>query len=151
VQAVFFGERRHLPAGFLLIDHAGPRRLHAEDDVVQNGKAFDQLEVLMDHSDVQRVGVVGVADPDDLAVLFDNTRLGLIETVSTLMRVDLPAPFSPSKACISPFLSWRVMSSLALIPGNSLVMFSISITYSASAKPITPFKTRQRAAIINIL
>ena len=65
---------------------------------------------------------------------------------STLISVDLPAPFSPSKAWISPFLSCKVISSFALIPGNSLVMFSISMTYSgsvafaliSSAKFITP-------------
>ena len=54
----------------------------------------------------------------------------------TLMRVDLPAPFSPSRACTSPLRSWRVMLSFALIPGNSLVIFSISMTKS-SANPLT--------------
>ena len=45
----------------------------------------------------------------------------------TDMRVDLPAPFSPSKACISPLFSCSVMLSLAMMPGNRLVMFTISI------------------------
>ncbi len=43
-----------------------------------------------------------------------------------LIRVDLPAPFSPRSARISPFLSWMVISSLASIPGKRLVTFSIS-------------------------
>ena len=47
-----------------------------------------------------------------------------------LSRVVFPLPFSPSRAWISPFFSCRVMSSFALIPGNTLVMWSISITYS---------------------
>ena len=47
---------------------------------------------------------------------------------STLMRVDFPAPFSPSRAWISPRFNCRVMLSLATMPGNTLVMFSISTT-----------------------
>ena len=51
---------------------------------------------------------------------------------STLISVLLPAPFSPSRACTSPLRSCRVISSFALIPGNSLVMWSISITKSSA-------------------
>ncbi len=36
------------------------------------------------------------------------------------MSVDLPAPFSPSRAWISPFLSCRVMSSFCSTPGKLL-------------------------------
>jgi len=50
---------------------------------------------------------------------------------STLISVLFPAPFSPSRAWISPFFSLRVMSSLALMPGKDLVMLSISMTYSS--------------------
>ena len=35
-------------------------RLYAQNNVVQHGKTLHQLEVLMDHADAQRVGVVGV-------------------------------------------------------------------------------------------
>ena len=48
---------------------------------------------------------------------------------STLISVDLPAPFSPSSAWISPLRSWSVMSSLAMMPGNRFVMCSISMAY----------------------
>ena len=48
------------------------------------------------------------------------------------VQVLLPAPFSPSRAWISPRRSWRVMSSLAMMPGNSLVMWSISMMFSAA-------------------
>ena len=46
---------------------------------------------------------------------------------STLISVDFPAPFSPSSAWISPFFSCRVILSLATMPGNRLVIFSISM------------------------
>ena len=39
-------------------------RLDAEDDVVEHGEAFHQLEVLVDHADAERVGVVRVLDLD---------------------------------------------------------------------------------------
>ena len=57
---------------------------------------------------------------------------------STLISVLLPAPFSPRRAWISPFLSWRVMLSLATIPGKRLVMPSISIMYSGCAATAPP-------------
>ena len=51
---------------------------------------------------------------------------------STLIKVDFPAPFSPSRAWISPRRSWSVILSLATIPGKRLVMFSISMAYCCS-------------------
>ena len=42
------------------------------------------------------------------------------------MRVDLPAPFSPQMAWISPRSTSRVTSCSALTPGNVLVMPRIS-------------------------
>ena len=59
---------------------------------------------------------------------------------STLISVDLPAPFSPSRAWISPFFTCKVMSSLAMIPGNRFVMCSISMAYGVSKfSPSLPF------------
>ena len=44
-----------------------------------------------------------------------------------LKRVDLPDPFSPSRACTSPALNSIVMSSLALTgPKRLLMLLSIS-------------------------
>ena len=57
---------------------------------------------------------------------------------STLISVDLPAPFSPSRAWISPRRNWRVMSSLAMIPGNSLVMCNISMMFSVCMILVPP-------------
>ena len=42
--------------------------LDAEDDVIQNGEAFDQLEMLVHHADAKRVGVVRVLDLDLFAI-----------------------------------------------------------------------------------
>ena len=42
------------------------------------------------------------------------------------MSVDLPAPFSPQMAWISPAFTRRLTSDKALTPGNSLVMERIS-------------------------
>ena len=47
---------------------------------------------------------------------------GLYIPNSTLIKVDLPAPFSPRNACISPGLICNVISSFAMIPGNSFVI-----------------------------
>ena len=52
---------------------------------------------------------------------------------STLISVDLPAPFSPSSAWISPDLSWKSTFCRALTPGNDLQMFFISSKYSLTA------------------
>ena len=50
------------------------------------------------------------------------------------MRVDLPAPFSPSKAWTSPLLTVRSTSSLATTPGNRFVIpFSSTFTGRGSA------------------
>ena len=43
-----------------------------------------------------------------------------------LIRVDLPAPFSPSRQCTSPCRAASEMSSFARTPGNRLVMPSSS-------------------------
>ncbi len=51
------------------------------------------------------------------------------------MRVDLPAPFSPTRAWISPGLTEKVTSFNALTPGNSFVMPRISSRTSLTAPP----------------
>ena len=78
-------------------------RLYAEDDVVENRETFDQLKVLVHHTDVEIVGVVRRVDMDFLPILLDDSGGRLIQTKRILIRVDFPAPFSPSRAWISPF------------------------------------------------
>ena len=79
VQAVFFRQVDDLFPRLLLLQEAHFVRLDAEDDVVEDGEAFDQLEVLVDHADAERVGVVRVADLDLAAVLVDLAFLRLIK------------------------------------------------------------------------
>src|SRR5215218_11136956 len=50
------------------------------------------------------------------------------------MRVDLPAPFSPQIAWISPRRTWRLTSESALTPGKVLVLPRIS---SRSPVPVS--------------
>ena len=78
LQAVFFGQLHHPLPGGLPVHHAAVHGLGTENDIVQHGEAFHQLEVLMDHADVQGRGVIGVADLDFLAVLFDDALLRLV-------------------------------------------------------------------------
>ena len=49
-----------------------------------------------------------------------------------LIKVDLPAPFSPTKACISPLYTLKLTLSLATTRGNRLVIFFISKAISGN-------------------
>src|SRR3954453_399143 len=60
--------------------------------------------------------------------------------LKTFISVDLPAPFSPQMAWMSPSCTIRLTFSRALTPGNSLVMERIS---SRTGALLT---TRRRAA-----
>ena len=62
---------------------------------------------------------------------------GCVIPERTLISVDLPAPFSPSRQCTSPARIARLMSSFATTPGNALVM-PISSTAGASAPAVEP-------------
>ena len=80
VQAVLLAQGEDLFAGLGLLQKAVLRGLHAHDDVVEHGEAFHQLEVLVDHADAERIGIVRVLDGHDLAVLLDGALLGLVQT-----------------------------------------------------------------------
>ena len=80
LQAVFFRELLDLFARFLALDEAELRRLRAEDDVVENRETFDQLKVLVHHTDVEIVGVVRRVDMDFLPILLDDSGGRLIQT-----------------------------------------------------------------------
>lgn len=55
------------------------------------------------------------------------------------IKVDLPAPFSPIKACTVPGLTFKLTSSKAFTPGNALETWFISNTYMTSlASPAFP-------------
>ena len=80
MQAVLLAQGEDLFAGLGLLQKAVLRGLHAHDDVVEHGEAFHQLEVLVDHADAERVGIVRVLDGHDLSILFDDALLGLVQT-----------------------------------------------------------------------
>ena len=80
VQAILFGKFHDLLSCGTLIQQTMLHRLNAHDDIVQNGEAFDQLEVLVDHADAQIICVIGIADLDFLAVLLNDTFLRCIKT-----------------------------------------------------------------------
>ena len=79
MQTVALGQLHHLSAGFLLLQKAHLRGLHAHDDVVQHREALHQLEMLMHHADAQRRSVIGVFNGNDLAILLDGAFLRLIQ------------------------------------------------------------------------
>jgi len=78
-QAVLLGQRHDLLPGLLGLEEARVAGFHAENDVVEHGEAFDQLEMLVHHADVQGVRVVRVADADDFAVLLDDAAVRLVK------------------------------------------------------------------------
>src|SRR5439155_20117630 len=66
---------------------------------------------------------------------------------STRIRVDFPAPFSPSRAWISPARRSRYTESLARTPGNRLVIPFIA-TSGARSSPASPL--RASAVVIGL-
>src|SRR6266566_5144206 len=67
-----------------------------------------------------------------------------------LIRVDLPAPFSPSRQCTSPCRTVRLTRSFARTPGNRFV---ISVSSMAGApqvtasRPLLPLPDRRPGAL----
>ncbi|MPM50081.1 hypothetical protein SDC9_96816 [bioreactor metagenome] len=64
---------------FPLLKESHLARFHTKDDVIQHGKYFDELEVLVYHANIQGVRVVGIFDMDDFAVLLDDAAFQLIQ------------------------------------------------------------------------
>src|SRR5690348_11690338 len=62
-----------------------------------------------------------------------------------LIRVDLPAPFSPRRQCTSPCCTVTLTRSLAKTPGNRFVMLTSSIagTRTGDCVPATPASSRR--------
>ena len=52
--------------GILFLEEKAFGRLYAEDDVVENRETFDRLKVLVNHTDIEIVGVVRRVDMDFL-------------------------------------------------------------------------------------
>ena len=71
-----------------------------------------------------------------ILTFFPRTKIepavGVIKPDKILIKVDLPAPFSPKRAKISPFLKVKLISLLALKPLKSFTIWRISITFVIS-------------------
>ncbi len=76
-----------------------------DEHVFRNGKVRAQGDFLIHRADAQLLGILRRFDRDFLLMArkVDFTGILGIHPVSTLTRVDLPAPFSPIRAWISPF------------------------------------------------
>ena len=77
-----------------------------------------------------RGSLIGVASPLTLTV----PESGVMRPKIWLTRVDLPAPFSPSRATISPRRTFMLMSRLA----RTLPKLLVSPTMSRSTSPTLP-------------
>ena len=129
-QTVFFAQRLNLARASFFWMKPSFSRLRAEDDVIKDREHLDQLEVLVHHTDLERGRVVGVVYLDLYAVLAYLARLRLVQAEENAHESGLACAVFTEQSVDLALLSCRVMSSLALIPGNSLVICNISITYS---------------------
>ena len=80
-----------------------PGELVAEEDVLGDGEAGDQVELLVDRRDAQaswRPAGRSATTGSPRQVIAPAS--GWCAPASTLIRVDLPAPFWPSRQCTSP-------------------------------------------------
>ncbi len=80
MKAVLLREIDNLFSGFVLLEKTVLRRLYTHDDVVQDAETFNKLEVLVDHPDPERVGIIGVFNLDYPAIFLDDTFFRLIQT-----------------------------------------------------------------------
>ena len=78
LQTVFLGKLQNPFPGFFTVDDDPLSRLCAQNDVIQHCKALHQLEMLVNHANVQGSGIVGILNFHHLAVFFDNALLRLV-------------------------------------------------------------------------
>ena len=112
--------------GFEPVDDPVRGDLVAQEEVLHDAQLGDQCQFLVDDDDAR---VLALADAFELAqypgleddLALRRSRTGGYRT-GTFISVDLPAPFSPQIAWISPRLTFGVTSASALTPGNSLVI-----------------------------
>ena len=110
------------PAGLRAVQPTAPRGLAAQDDVLQDREVVGQHEVLVDHADAGGDGVAGLRNCISRPSIRIVPSSGRCSPYSVFISVDLPAPFSPTIAWISPRRTVSSMSRLATTPGNRLVM-----------------------------
>src|SRR5579883_1474516 len=104
----------------------GPGRLLAEEQVFVHPELGDEVELLVDRADP---GVLGLARRPDVylpALEEDHPPVGPVDPDRILIRVDLPAPFSPTSTWTSPARRSKSTSRSATTPGKAFVMPRIS-------------------------
>ena len=106
-----------------VIDAAPRPALAPDEDVLRDREVGAEVDFLVDSADPQCLSMLRGADLEVLAVEGDRRPdRGRSTPVRTLIRVDLPAPFSPTRAWISPGRSSKSTPSRAWTPGNALSM-----------------------------
>ena len=74
------------------------------NNILCNCKIMNKHKVLMDHSNTKVICYIRICDFTGLPLILISPCSGWYKPNSTFINVDFPAPFSPSKACISPLL-----------------------------------------------
>ena len=85
------------------VDHPEPTRFAAEGDVLRDREVRQQVDLLVDRADAGLLRLVRRAEPDRPSRrAAARPRTAASAPVIALIRVDLPAPFSPMSECTSP-------------------------------------------------
>ena len=94
---------QHLPGGIADLAHRIERALAAEHHVLGHGQLRHQAGFLVDHGDAEAAGILRRGEVDRLRHRCCSTPSdGATTPAISLQSVDLPAPFSPARAWISP-------------------------------------------------
>jgi hypothetical protein len=123
------------PGGSSSASRSAPlHRLTADQEVLRHREVGAEVHLLVHGADAQRLCVEG----DRMATSTPSREIvplsGRSAPVSTRTSVDLPAPFSPTSAWISPRARLKLTLSSACTPGNDLSM--LSITTMSVAGPV---------------
>ena len=102
-------------------------RLVAEEDVLRHRQPVDEVELLVDRGDARPASrPAGWRSRPARPPSSISPASGRCAPASTLISVDLPAPFCPSRQCTSPARTSRSTPSSARTPGNVFTMPRIS-------------------------
>ena len=84
------------------IEHARAGQLAAEEQIGRHVEARDEVELLEDRGDAGRLRGARIGEPRAAPSIRISPASGSITPERMFISVDLPAPFSPSSAWISP-------------------------------------------------
>jgi hypothetical protein len=155
LQGLLFGDR-HLVYFFIQVDGKavtaqdllgfGPgalqiaafRLLQPQDDVLQGGEHIDKLEMLMNHADAQRVGVMRAADADRLPVDQDPAGIGVIDACQHIHYGRLAAAVFPQQG--QYFMPADVKAHRVVGPDRTERLADILQLYGAEIAHGVPFQ-----------